>query len=160
MLRIALLSSGIALLVVGCLLLFLGLAGQGINDGEWRNISETGLPSRPDQFSWSAWRPNDGSVYPFSSFQPEQRPDALPEFRVGHATGFLFDFIFYQGRFQRDGVTQEFPAIGPGWGASYHWIWSCLAFVSGACCVLGARFTMRPSSSSTSASDSHATNVA
>ena len=41
--------------------------GQGINDGEWRNIAETGLPSRPDQFQWSAWQPNNGAVYPFPS---------------------------------------------------------------------------------------------
>jgi hypothetical protein len=46
MLRIVLLSFGIILFIVGCLLLFFGLAAQGINDGEWRHISETGLPSK------------------------------------------------------------------------------------------------------------------
>ena len=159
MLRIALLSFGIILLITGCLLLFFGLAAQGINDGEWRNISETGLPSLADQFSWSAWRPNDGAVYPFSTFQPERRPEALPEFRIGHAKGFLFDFIFYQGRFIRDGLTHEFPAIGPGWGARYHWGWSCLAFALGLCFLFAARFARRHPSS-TSALQSHATNVA
>src|SRR4051812_40957197 len=99
MLRIVLLSFGIALLIAGGLLLFFRLSAQGINDGEWRNITETGLPSVPDQLTWSSWQPNNGTVYPFSTYQPEQRPDSLPEFRIGHAKGFLFDFIFYQGRF-------------------------------------------------------------
>jgi hypothetical protein len=84
------------------------------------------------------WHYNDGAVHPFSAFQPEQRPEALPEFRVGHAKGFLFDFIFYQGRFIRDGVTHEFPAIGPGWGARYHWGWSVLALALSLCFLLGS----------------------
>jgi hypothetical protein len=160
MLRIVLLSVGIGLLIAGCVLLFFGLAAQGINDGEWRNITETGLPSAPDQFTWSSWQPNDGSVYLFSSYQPEQRPDGLPEFRIGHAKGFLFDFIFYQGRFTRDGITHQFPAIGPGWGARYHWGWSCLAFAAGLSLILAALLTRRNFSSSTSPAQPHATNVA
>ena len=144
MLRIALLSSGIALFVTGCLLLFLRLFGQGINDCEWRNISKTGLPSLPEQFSWSAWRPNDGSVYPCSPFQTEQIPATLPEFRVGLGKGFLFDFIFYQGRYSRDGAMREFPAIGPGWGARYHCLWACLSLALGVSLLFIARLARRP----------------
>jgi hypothetical protein len=145
MVRIALLSSGIALLVTGCVLLFFGLLGQGIDDGEWRNISETGMPSGPERFSWSAWRPNDGSVYPFSYFQREPRPETLPEFRVGHAKGFLFDFIFYQGRFPHEGTVREFPAIGPDSGARYHWVWAFFVLVLGGCFLFIARLTTRTS---------------
>ncbi len=148
MLRIALLSSGIALIAVGCLLLLFRLLGQGINDSEWRNISKTGLPSVPGKLSWSAWRPNDGSIRPFSSFQTEQRPEALPEFRVGHARGFLFDFVFYQGRFLEDGDLEVFPALGPGWGARYRSIWACLAFALGCCLLLASRLMRRPSPTS------------
>jgi hypothetical protein len=141
MFRFALSSFGITLLVTAGVLLFFGLAWQGINDAEWEHIRQTGLPSSPSLFRWSAWQPNDGTVYPFSSFQPEQRPDALPEFRIGRGRDFLFDFIFYQGRFARDGVTHEFPALGPNWGARYQWGWSCLAFALGlSFLLLAARF--------------------
>jgi len=145
MLRVALFTSGIALFATGCLLLFFTLAGPGINDAEWRTISETGLPSLPERFSWSGWQRNDGAVYPFSSFQPEQRPDRLPEFRVGRAKGFLFDFVFYEGRYSNEGAIREFPAIGPGWGTHYHWIWACLAFALGGCFLVTARVAKRAS---------------
>jgi hypothetical protein len=159
MLRTMLLSFGIALFVAGCLLSVLGLATHGINNGEWRTISQTGLPSRPELFTWSAWRPNNRSVYPFRSFQPFQQPETLPEYRVGRGKGCFFDFVFYQGRFARDGVSHEFPAIGPGWGAAYHWDWALLAFAGGAVCCLASHLRARHASDSHSDDSPHATNV-
>lgn len=157
MFKTMLLSFGIALLIVGCLLSACGLAAQGINDGEWHTISQTGQPSRPELFTWSAWRPNNGSVYPFHSFQALQQPASLPEFRMGRGKGFFFDFVFYQGRFVRDGVSHEFPAVGPGWGAAYHWVWALLAFAAGAACSLASQLGARRAASSHSDGSSRAT---
>ena len=139
MLRISLLSGGVILLFASCLLALLSGLGQGINDGEWRNISRTGLPLAPDRLQWSPWQPNDGSVYPFHSVGGENKPDTLPEFRVGRRGGVFFDFVFYEGRYTRDGIIREFPAIGPGWGARYHWIWSGVALALGVCLLGVAR---------------------
>lgn len=137
--RLTLVAGSILFLAVGCLLALYSFMGQGINDGESRNISRTGLPSSPDLIEWSSWQTNDGSVYPFSSFQGENRPAFLPEFRIGRAKGFFFDFVFYQGRCTLDGSTRVYPAIGPGWGASYHWFWSWFAFALGIILLASAR---------------------
>lgn len=136
MFRVLLFGCGVILMLASGLLALRSFAGQGINDGEWGNIAKTGVPLCMEQLQWSSWQRNDGSVYPFPAFQAEHRPGTLPEFRIGRAKGFLFDFVFYQGRFTGDGITHDFPAIGPGWGAVYHWRWSRLVFVLGVCCVV------------------------
>lgn len=159
MLRIVFLSSGTALFVAGCLLLLFSFVGQGINDAEWGTISQTGLPSHPGLFTWSAWRPNDGSVQPFPTFQTLQHPDAFPEFRVGRGKSLWFDFVFYQGRFTRDGVTQEFPAIGPGSGAVYHWGWAWMAFAGGTACLFIWRYALPETVRSNASDSSQATSV-
>ncbi len=143
--RLALLICGIVLLAFGCLLFVFGLAKIGINDAEWGHISRTGLPSAPDKLLWSPWQHNDGSVSPFSSFQPEQRPDSLPEFRVGRGQTMFFDYVIYQGRFVRGGVAHEFPALGPASGAVYHPLWACLTIAAGLFCLFAARFVRHPS---------------
>ena len=128
MLRLILLGSGVIALALGAVFLLIGLfVGQAINDAEWRNITRTGLPSHAERLQWSAWQANDGTVYPFSNFQPEHRPEVLSEFRIGRGRGSLFDFIFYQGRFVRNGSRNVFPAIGPSWGAESHRVWACVA---------------------------------
>jgi len=143
LLRITLIFCAITLFFVGVVLLGLKFVMQGVNDGEWRNIVETGLPSRPSKFKWSAWFPNNGSVQVFRQFQPEHRPDALREYRVGRGKGFLFDFTCYQGRFERNSTMYEWPAIGPGWGATYNWSPLCFALTAGVCCLIAAHFATR-----------------
>jgi hypothetical protein len=134
--------------ILACgLLLFVSAARIGINDGEWGIISKTGLPSHPELLTWSAWRANDGSVQPFSHFRPLEQPKSLPEYRVGYDRSFLFDFTFYQGRYEHDGMTELFPAIRSGWGATYRPIWAILAFVlSMLSFVARWRFTAPPRS--------------
>src|SRR5438093_1301508 len=101
MLRLTLLCFGIGGIVAGCLLLFVGMAGCiGVNDAEWGHISHSGLPSHPDLLTWSAWRPNNGFVQPFPSYRPLEQPKALSEYRVARGRTLLFDFTFYQGRYE------------------------------------------------------------
>jgi hypothetical protein len=127
-------------LLAGCLLLPVSLLTIGINDGEWSHLSKTGSFSRPDLLTWESWQPNNGSITPFRGYQPDRPKPAIPEFRRGRARGFLFDFTVYEGRAgTRDGSV-VIPAIGPGWGASYHRIWAGLAFAIGAALLVASWF--------------------
>lgn len=143
MLRVVLLSFGVGLTVVSCLMFLVGLSGSGFNDAELRRISKTGSPSNPEKLVWSEWRPNDGSIIPLSSFHPREQPPSLPEFRVGRCKLLFFDFTFYQGRYERDGVKYEFPAFGRRWGVSCQWIWAWVALVAGTCFLVTIRLAKR-----------------
>lgn len=111
--RKLLLCGGGLFIVLGFVLLVGALLKTGANDAEWRSISRTGLPSKATDFSWTEWRPNDGSVKPFPD---GNRSQTVPsEFRIGHARGILFNFTVYEGRVDSDRII---PALGPVWGAS------------------------------------------
>jgi hypothetical protein len=122
------------------LLLAASLLTIGINDGEWRNLSERGFFSVPEALVWTPWQPNDGSVTPFTHFRPEEPKPPIAEFRGGRARGILFDFTVYEGRASR-GAEANFPALGPAWGASYHYVWAVVALATGAVLLAAARLS-------------------
>ena len=160
MLRISFISAAIVCSFIATALAIYGLLGQGINDGEWAVIRETGLPTKPEGFAWSNWRSNDGSVYPFPFGDPTTRPQSFPEFRIARARdGFLHGFVFYQGRLPQNGIMVEYPALGPNWGFSFPWVFPWLSFTFAILFGLAARYSSRFPSRSPRHFP-HATNVA
>lgn len=131
MLCLLLLCLGVCGVVAGCILLLCGVLTFNINEAEWGNITRTGLPSHPDALTWYFWKKNDGSVQPWRSFHPLEQPQVLPEYRIARGHTLVFDYTFYQGRYEMDGITKEFPALGSSSGASYHPMWAFLAFLIG-----------------------------
>jgi len=129
-------------LLAGSLLFVASFAKIGINDGEWSIIAKSGSFSTPSALMWTKWRPNDGSVSSFRHFRPEEEPRDIIEFRTGRAHGFLFDFTFYEGKFHRGDAVMTVPALGPGWGASYHYEWMFGAFAIGMVLVI-SHFVLR-----------------
>ena len=162
MLRITLISIRVMLLITSVALVLFGLLARAINDGESYCISQTGLPARMNELTWSAWRHNDGSVYEFPSYprKPYMGVGEFPEFRRGHVQGWFFGYTFYQGRYDVDGIFHEIPALGPDAGASYRWRWPFLTFALAGCCHLAIRMLARQTSHSRLPSNFHATNVA
>ena len=140
------------LIVLGCcffligLLLLLGFVlVQGINDAEWGRIEETGKVSYSDLIVWTDWQTDQGSVTPqFPGVQNELPEQGILEFRKGEGRGMLFDFTVYECRKTNGSETKIVPAIGPGWGASYHGIWSFLALSLGAILLLLVFFIPKP----------------
>jgi hypothetical protein len=127
------------LIVVGCFFLLLGfllLLGYvlvlGVNDAEWEHLETTGNISDSNLVVWSNWQPDQGLVSPQFPGPQYILPDqGILEFRKGTGTGMLFDFTVYECRKTSGNTTKIVPAIGPGWGASYHGIWSFLALTIG-----------------------------
>jgi hypothetical protein len=126
---------------LGILSLGGGLLCSGINDGEWGRIHETGKFSHPDTVDWSSWETDTGTVR--ADFLRDTPPKpALAEFRKGVARGAVFDFTLYEIRAKAWGA-KVYPAIGPDWGAHYHWGWSAAFFaVTGLCFLLWLYFPL------------------
>jgi hypothetical protein len=122
--------------VLGAALLAASFLVVGINDGEWRNISQTGEFSRPNELVWTPWLPNEDSVQPFPGRRLDGRTVGLAEVRRGDAKGLLFDFTVYEGRAILGDVASTVPAIGPGWGAHYHSGWAVGSIGVAAICLL------------------------
>jgi hypothetical protein len=145
-----LLIGGSILLGIGLLLGLLLLAGPivylGINDGEWGRISRTGFFSAHEELQWTDWQPNDGSVTPFTGFQPEVEKPEIAQFRRGDVHGFLFNFTVYEGRGANSGNNAIFPALGPHWGASYNSVWAIPAITLGIALLFVSRY-VRPAHS-------------
>ncbi|QIF00813.1 hypothetical protein [Roseimicrobium sp. ORNL1] len=145
-----LLVGGSILLGIGILLGLLFLAGpivyQGINDGEWGRISHTGRFSAHEELQWTDWQENDGSITPFSGFQPEVEKPKFAQFRRGDVHGFLFNFTVYEGRGVNSESNATFPALGPHWGASYNSIWAIPAIALGIAGIFASRY-VRPAHS-------------
>jgi hypothetical protein len=132
------------LIVLGCCFLLMGfllLTGyvlmQGVNDAEWEHIDKTGKISDSNLVVWSNWQQDQGLVIPqFPGTQYVLPEQGILEFRKGKASDMMFDFTVYECRKTSGSTTKIVPAIGPGWGASYHGIWSFLALSIGAALLL------------------------
>jgi hypothetical protein len=140
------------LIVLGCcffligLLLLLGFVlVQGINDGEWGHIRETGNISDLNLIVWSDWQPIRGvKIQQFSLDEYQLQDQGDLEFRKGIGRGMLFDFTAYECRKADGNMTKIVPAIGPGWGASYHGIWSFVSLSIGTTLLLLAILVRDP----------------
>ncbi|MGC3992182.1 MAG: hypothetical protein QM796_21310 [Chthoniobacteraceae bacterium] len=101
----------------GACLLFASFLTIGINDGEWRNLSEKGTFSQPEAVIWERWRLNEDSIQPFPGTEAANRHQSFLVVRDGVAKGWLFSFTIWEGRVEGDERPQA--AIGYGWGAHY-----------------------------------------
>jgi len=120
------------LLVAACFLTI------GIDDGEWRNISQTGSFSRPAALVWTPWAATDHTLRPFPGFHPGKAQPAFSEVRRGNASSLLFDFTVYEGRSIPGDSSSAVPAIGPDWGAHYHPGWAVGAMALAAIFLVAA----------------------
>jgi hypothetical protein len=124
---------GCGFLILGFLLLLGFILKQGLNDGEWGGIENTGKFSGQEQVVWENWQRDKGRVTTEFLGKENQLPDrGNLEFRKGKASGFFFDFTVYECRNAGD-KSKIVPAMGPGWGATYHGIWAFIAISIGVC---------------------------
>ena len=122
--------------LTGGFLVFMGLLAFAaipflriaVADAEWSRMANTGTPSHPEKFTWSEWRPNDGSVTLMPSEVnekillnlPSGASDLVTEYRVGTAKVFLWDYKVCQGRFGHEDSAKILGANRPGLGVEVH----------------------------------------
>lgn len=123
-------------------LVLIGLAAVGLldllrlietNDAEYEYLSRGQVSSR-EFYHWSEWKPADGTVYFFPSEMAGERK--LVEYRTGRDDGLAYGFHVFEGRDKEGNV---FAAVGPGWGARYHFAPALLIGALGVVCFLVAR---------------------
>jgi uncharacterized protein YndB with AHSA1/START domain len=123
------LGCGCGFLLVTIVLMGAAFLTIGMNDAEKRNISRTGLFSKPSELVWTPWAPNDGIAVQFPGYRPDRPRPFLAEVRRGHASGLFFDFTVYEGRTVRGDPASTVPAIASDWGAYYHagWVFAAMS---------------------------------
>lgn len=135
MIRRTVIALGVLFILVGLVLMTGYMVKQAINDSEFQRIHSTGKFSHPEMIVWTEWKPNDGTVNP-ETFAHDYIPAGKSEFRKGKVSGDLFDFTIYEWRLTNEVPTKIMPALGPGWGATYHGIYAFGALAIGFCLVM------------------------